>query len=51
MSKVQVRLRSVFRYKNFAVLVWTHRSRIYIYIWVKLLRCNLQSALLQESSE
>ncbi len=50
-AKIQIRFRTVFRYINLPMLIGAHRSRINIYVRIKLLRRNPEAARLQKSAE
>ena len=51
MSKIKVRLRTVFRNIHFPMLIGAHGSRIHINIGIQLLRGDLQSPGLQQPSK
>ena len=50
-SEIEVCLRTVFRDIDFSVLVRTHRTGVYIDIRVELLRCDLESARFEKSTQ
>ena len=48
MPQIQIRLSSVFSYKNFPVLVRAHRPRIHIKVWIELGNLYLKPPGLQD---
>ncbi|MPN12361.1 hypothetical protein SDC9_159679 [bioreactor metagenome] len=42
MTEVKIGFRAVVGDENFAVLIWAHRSRIDVYVRIKLLRGDLK---------